>query len=132
MKYNSYTQLSKYEGKKSFMSMKVCRGNSKHGINKVLWKCSAICCLLCIKNSWPSVINKESISFYLPGYWNGRKGDGRKAILVLFLLSAIFSHFAFIFILLFFYFLSVELIYSLLTKLLFLGLTQNIRVETSE
>lgn len=51
---------------------------------------------------------------------------------MLFLLSAIFSHFAFIFILLFFYFLSVELIYSLLTKLLFLGLTQNIRVETSE
>lgn len=66
VKCSSDTQLPKYKGKKNLSCPQKCQEeNLKHGINLVVYKYSGIYCLLCIKNSWPSVIDKEPISFYL-------------------------------------------------------------------
>lgn len=94
------------QGEKYFLSTKEPRGNLMHGINIVLYKYSTICFLLCIKKSGPSVINKEPFLFIFPGYWKGKKW-GWTETLVLFLLSAFFSHSVLIFILFLFYFVSV-------------------------
>lgn len=65
MKCSSDTELSKYKGKILSCPQKCPEENLNYEINLVLYRHSAICFLLCIKYSWPSVIDKEPISFYL-------------------------------------------------------------------
>lgn len=74
VKCSSDTQLFKYKGKKNLSCPQKCpKENLKHGINLVLYKYSAMCFLLHIKNSWPSVIDKEPISFYLSKVLKGEE-----------------------------------------------------------
>lgn len=65
VKCSSDTELSNYKGKILSYPQKCPEENLNYEINLVLCRHSAVCFLLCIKNSWPSVIDKEPISFYL-------------------------------------------------------------------